>query len=159
MASANEAGVDLRESVPLSRNILHTCERNAYGYTGQRTDLKIHDRSRGHRGWSAIVPVQKVSAGHLHYPVDVRDSAKSGLGQAYNRHLNYLVESISVNVGGSHQNVKASSLPMSGESVGGSIVVRGWESQPHGEGSQFVGYPMQMVTECQHEGGSSCECR
>ena len=37
------------------------------------------------------------------------------------------------NVGGSYQDVKASSLPMSDKSVGGSIVVGGWENQPQGE--------------------------
>jgi hypothetical protein len=76
--------------------------------------------------------------GNLAYPISVRDSAKSGLGCVDNRCLNYSVEFILMNVGGSQQDAKASSLPMSAESVGGSIVVGGWESQPQGEGSQEV---------------------
>jgi hypothetical protein len=50
-----------------------------------------------------------------------------------NRHLHYLAESSSVNVGGSHQHVKASSLPRSAESVGGVRVVGARESRVQGE--------------------------
>jgi len=80
------------------------------------------------------------------YPADIRDSAKSGLGWIGNRHLNYLVESIAMNVGGSSQDAKASSLPMPGKSVGGSIVVGGWENQPRGEGSQEFDIPLYLLT-------------
>jgi hypothetical protein len=65
----------------------------------------------------------KVSLGKPDYPNDVRDTAKSGIGCLGNRHLNYLAEFIFVNVGGSYQDVKASSLPMPAMSVGGVIVV------------------------------------
>jgi hypothetical protein len=69
------------------------------------------------------------------------DSAKSGLGCNFNRHLNHSIESINMNVGDSYQNVKASSQPMTGKRVGAVIVVGGWESQPQGEGRQSVGKP------------------
>ena len=97
--------------------------------------------TKGYRGWLGFSTSSKVSASNLVYLADVRDTAKSGIGHADNRHLRYLVESIAVNVGDSHQNVKESSPLMSGVRVGGSIVVGGWESQPHGEGGQFVGSP------------------
>jgi len=71
--------------------------------------------------------------GDLPYPVPVRDSAASGLGHGDNRHLHYLAEFIFVNVGGLRQNVKVSSPPRSGASVGAVIGVGGWESQPRGE--------------------------
>jgi hypothetical protein len=144
MVSSNEADFDLRESFPLSRNILHACERNAYGSTGQRTSREVVHCPTDYRGWLGHHTSQKVPTGNLNYPVSVRDSAKSGTGHKDNRHLNYLVESISVNVGGSDQNVKASSLPMSGLSVGGVIVVGARESRVQGEGHQFVGIPMQI---------------
>ena len=153
MVSSNKVDFDLRERGPRSRNILHSCK-----------DIRDRERAfwillgfKGYRSWILAVTSLKVSTDYLTYPVDVRDSAKSGLGQIDNHHLNYLVESISVNVGGLLAEV--SSPPMKQASVGGPIVVRGWESQPQGEGGQFAGIPMQMVTECQHEGGSSCECR
>jgi hypothetical protein len=74
----------------------------------------------------------------LDYPVFVRDSAKSGLGCFGNRYLNYLAEFISVNVGDSYQNAKASSQPMTGKRVGGVIVVGARENRVHGEGRQEV---------------------
>ena len=55
------------------------------------------------------------------------------MGFMDNRHLNYLVESITMNVGDSQQNVKESSPQRSVVRVGAVIVVGGWESQPHGE--------------------------
>ena len=60
------------------------------------------------------------------------------MGREGNRRLQYLVEFISVNVGGSDRNVKASSLSMSGMSGGGSIVLGARESRVQGEGSQGV---------------------
>jgi hypothetical protein len=81
----------------------------------------------------------RLEIGNLNYPISIRDSAKSGLGFHDNRHLNYLVESINMNVGDSYRNVKASSQPMTGKRVGAAIVVGGWESQPQGEGRQRVG--------------------
>ena len=159
MVSSNKAGFDLRENSPLSRNILHSCGMKDHGNTGQRTSRKVFMIPTDYRGWLFICTSPKVSTDNLIYSVDVRDSAKSGLGHCDNRHLNDLAESISMNVGGSQQNVKASSPPMLAGSVGGVIVLGARESRVQGEGGQFVGIPMQMVTECQHEGGSSCECR
>jgi hypothetical protein len=102
-------------------------------------------RSKNYRGWSLRHTSPKVSAGYLHYPADIRDTAKSGMGCGDNHHLRYFAESIFVNVGGSRQNVKGSSLPMSVLSVGGSIVVRGRESRPHGEGGQeFNVFPLEI---------------
>jgi len=59
-----------------------------------------------------------------------------------NQCLNYRSEYVHMNVRGSCQNANVSSPRMSGKSVGGSIVVRGWESQPQGEGSQKFDIPL-----------------
>jgi hypothetical protein len=135
MVSSNKADLDLRENTPLSRNILHTAGLWPTN-TGQRTDQKIWHRPTGHRDRLSNCTGQKVSTGYLTYPADVRDSAKSGLGLNDNRHLNDLVESISTNVGGSQQNAKVSSPPMTAESVGGVIVLGAQESCALGEGRQ-----------------------
>jgi hypothetical protein len=136
--SPNEANFDLRETFPLSRNILHNREGKAHEYTGQRMSRKILPYSTGYQDWSSICTSPKVSADYLNYPADIRDTAKSGIGCTGNRHLHCLVEFIFVNVGGSQQNAKASSLPMTVESVGGVIVVGGRESLLHGEGRQGI---------------------
>jgi hypothetical protein len=78
-------------------------------------------------------------ASHLTYLASAWDSAESGLGCIDNCHLHYFAESVFVNVGGSSQGVKVSSLPILEGRVGAVIVVGGWESQPHGEGRQGVG--------------------
>jgi hypothetical protein len=93
---------------------------------------------KDYRGWLRFPTSQKVEISDLNYLISIRDSAKSGLGFIDNRHLNYLAESINMNVGDSYQNVKASSQPMTGKRVGAVVVVGGWESQPHGEGRQRV---------------------
>jgi hypothetical protein len=142
MVSTNKVGFNLRESPPLSRNMLHN-QAGTLVETGQRTNQKTCIASTDFRGWSFWCTSQKESAGNLNYPVDVRDTAKSGTGCHDNHYLNYLVEFIFVNVGGSYGNAKVSSLPMSGMSVGGPIVVRGRESLPHGEGDQLFGIPTQ----------------
>jgi len=147
MVSSNKAGLDLREILPLSRNILHGQDWTP-GYTRQRASQEVFEPQPDFRGWSFCDTSPKDSADYLSYSADARDTAKSGNWSADNRHLNYLVESIFVNVGGSYQDVKASSLPMTDWSVGAVIVVRGWESQPHGEGPQFVGTSNAKVTEC-----------
>ena len=89
---------------------------------------------KDYRSWSLEFTNPKVEVSNLNYLISIRDSAKSGLGFIDNRHLNYFVESINMNVGDSYQNVKASSQPMTGKRVGAVIVVGGWESQPQGEG-------------------------
>lgn len=70
------------------------------------------------------------------------------MGCSDNCHLNYLVKFIIVNVGGLQRDAKASSPPMSVVRVGAAIVVRGWESQLHGEGPQSAGTFRAKVTEC-----------
>jgi hypothetical protein len=145
MVSSNKASFDLRERPPLSRNILHSCEMTAYGSTGQRMSPRISAISTGYR-IRCISTELKVSADYLTYPADIRDTAKSGIGYHENRHLRCLAESIFVNVGGSHQNVKASSLPMSDESVGGVIVLGARESRVQGEGRQEKDAPLYLVT-------------
>jgi len=102
---------------------------------------RIVSDSKGCRSWSSFTTSPKVSADHLNYSADMWDSAKSGLGHSDNRHLNYLVESISVNVGGPCQGVKASSPPIPDTGVGAAIVVGARESRAHGEGPQSVGSP------------------
>jgi hypothetical protein len=141
--SPNEASFDLRERSPLPRNILHTREMTAHEYTGQRANPKPCAIAEGYRGWVVIAPSPKVSADNLSYPADARDTAKSGKGRSGNRHLHHLAESISVNVGGSYRDVKASSLPMPDRSVGGAIVLGARESRVQGEGHQSVGIPAQ----------------
>jgi len=111
---------------------------------------------KDYRDWSVACTNLKVSADHLKYSADIWDSAESGLGHSDNRHLNHLVESISVNVGGSCQDVKASSLPMPDKSVGGSIVVGGWESQPQGEGGQKFDIPLYQLAAGPRNLGRSC---
>ena len=133
--SPTEASFDLRERYPLSRNILHSWELIAPTTTGQRTNQRLEPFAEGYRDRVTDLPV---SAGHLNYPADVRDTAKSGMGRAGNRHLHYLVEFISVNVGGSGRNVKERSPLRTGLSVGGSIVLGARESRVQGEGSQGV---------------------
>jgi len=142
--SSNEADFDLRETPPLPRNILQNLGWTQ-GYTGQRMSPRTLSRSKGYQSWLLVSTSPKVSASHLTYLADMRDSAKSGLGHRDNRPLNYLVESIAVNVGGSYQEAKVSSPRMPDKSVGGSIVVRGWENQPQGEGSQKWDIPLYLL--------------
>ena len=138
MVSATEADFDLREIRPLPRNILHICGVEDHGTTGQRANLKLGVLATGCRGWLVLPTSPKVSTANLIYAVGVRDTAKSGIGHIDNRHLNYLAESISVNVGGSYQNVKESSPLRSGMSVGGVRVLGAQESCAQGEGRQGV---------------------
>jgi hypothetical protein len=131
MVSANEAGFYLRETSPLSHNILFTPGVVPRSDVGQRTNLNV---SRFLKDYCNM----QIEAGYSVYPASVRDSAKSGLGSAANRYLKYPRESDYVNTGGSHQDGKASSPPMLDESVGGSIVLGERESRVQGEGSQEV---------------------
>jgi len=144
--SATEADFDLREIRPLPRNILPICGVEDHGTTGQRANLKLGVLATGCRGWLVLPTSPKVSTANLIYSVDARDTAKSGIGHLDNRHLHYLAESFSVNVGGSHQNGKASSRPRSAESVGGVIVVGARESRAHGEGHQEFNVPLYSLT-------------
>jgi hypothetical protein len=129
MVSANEAGFYLRETSPLSHNILFSSGVVSGNEVGQRTNLDVSRRRKGYC-------IMQVEASHLIYLASVRNSAKSGLGSTANRYLNYSIKSDLVNAGGSRQNVKESSLPMSVMSVGGVIVLGGRENLLHGEGRQ-----------------------
>src|SRR5436190_7927413 len=117
MVSSNKADLDLRESMPMPRNILHSQDLDP-GYTWHRASQKVLQIQSDFRCWFSSSTSTKDSADHLSYSADARDTATSGNRSNDNRHLNYLVESTSVNVGGSHQNAKVSSLPMSVECVG-----------------------------------------
>ena len=141
--SPNEADFDLREITPLPRNTLHTCGVVAYESTRQRTNLK-----KGYRGWSFIHTRPKDETGQPDYPVSVRDTAKRGMGRKGNRHLSPLAEFIFMNVGCFRQDAKMGSPSRPDESVGAVVVVRGWESQPHGEGPQSVRTFYAKVAEC-----------
>lgn len=149
MVSPYKAGFNLRETLPLPRNTLHSCEAMAHESTGQRMNSLCKYSSEGvtYTGCHKR-PIFRVEAGHLYYPASIRDSAKSGLGCRGNRHLLYLAESIFVNVGGSQQDAKLSSPTMPSVSVGATIVIRDWESQSQGEGSQSVGISSANVAEC-----------
>jgi hypothetical protein len=139
MVSANEAGFYLWETGPLSHNILFTPGVVPGSDVGQRTNLNV---SRLLKGYCNL----QVEAGYPIYPAFVRDSAKSGLGSAANRYLNYPRESNYVNTGGFYRDAKVSSPPMTDRSVGAAIVVGGWESQPQGEGPQEIDTPNYLLT-------------
>ena len=102
-----------------------------------------------YRGGLSLYASPKASTGYLTYPVDVRDTAKSGRGCRGNRHLKYRAEFIFVNGGGSPQDGKVSSLPMPAESVGGLIVLGGRESLLQGEGGQGIN-ALQVETTRSH---------
>jgi hypothetical protein len=94
MVSSNEASLNLRESSPL----FPSCMK------GQRMNPTATRSPEDYRGWLCLVTNQKVEISNLNYLISIRDSAKSGLGFADNRHLNYFAESINMNVGDSQQN-------------------------------------------------------
>jgi hypothetical protein len=130
--SADESDFYLRETSPLPHNILSTCGVVSGGETGQRTNLDVSRRLKGY------CDRRRLEQDTQCYLVPVRDSAKSGLGSTANRYLHYSAESVCMNVGGSQQDAKASSLPMPAESVGGFRVLGARESRVRGEGSQGV---------------------
>jgi hypothetical protein len=143
--SPNKANFNLRESLPLPRNILHNCGISSAVDTGQRPNPELCAITKGYRSWSHVSTSPKVTTGYPTYPVVGRDSAKNGLGCVGNRHLNYLAESILVNVGGFYQDAKVCSPPKSDRSVGAVIGVGGWESQPQGEGPQGIDTPGYLI--------------
>jgi len=147
MVSSNKADFNLREIAPLPRNTLHILPEKQKS-TGRRMNLMAVVYPEGYRDWSFVYTSSKDDASHLIYLASIRDSAERGSGCMDNRHLNYLAESIFVNVGDSSRNAKESSPLMFVMRVGATIVVRGWESRPHGEGSQSVGIFNAKVTEC-----------
>jgi len=136
MVSSNEAGFDLRETFPLSREYLAYLELREPDGAGTANESSGCHFPMDYRGWLLCFANPKVEVSNLNYLTSIRDSAKSGLGYCDNRHLNYFVESIFVNVGGHYLEISSQSKKSSG--VGGFIVVGGWESQPHGEGNQSI---------------------
>jgi hypothetical protein len=130
MVSPYKASFNLRENmIPC----LESCIRLYNGLRdSERTSQRLPRLAR-------VATSPKDEADHLIHSASVRDTAKSGIGCAGNRHLTYLAESIFVNVGGCYRDAKVSSPPMLDSSVGAAIVVRAWESQAQGEGPQSVG--------------------
>ena len=118
MVSAREAGFNLRESCPLTRQALQNHDRPV-------VDNRVSERSvsRGtlhcaYRGWRLPFTSPKDSSGQAGeraatsvYPGDVRDTAKSGMGCQANRHLRCLAESDHENVGGCQRDAKGSRPP------------------------------------------------
>lgn len=144
MVSSNKADFNLRESHTLPCNILHNRGLTTLIDTWQRMSItQIVIWRETTKVGETSVPTIKVPIDYLTYSIGIRNSAESGLGYRDNRHLNHLVESIHVNVGGPPLNAKVSSLPMSVEGVGAVIVVRDRENLSHGEGPQPVGIPTQ----------------
>jgi hypothetical protein len=115
MVSAREAGLDLRETLPLPRNILHSREIGTLADTGQRPYPKGGPRLV--RQSNQLKGRNRLSG----LPCSRSGFRKERLGSEVNCHLNDLVECIFVNVGGSYAEV--SSPPMKHMGVGGSIVV------------------------------------
>ena len=144
---ANEAGFNLREISPLSHKTLHSRSDHP-DEMGQRMRQRRCCNATDYRNLLLIIGGQKGFNTPPVYGVDVRDTAKSGMGCTDNRHLNYSVESLLVNVGGAQPNVKVSSLPMSGKSVGGVIVLGVRESRIQGEGHQGINVsPVESTSE------------
>jgi len=143
MVSAREAGFNLRESCPLTRQALQNHDRLV-------VDNRVSERSgsgdychNAYRGWRRPFTSPKASSGKAGermvtsvYPGDVRDTSERGMGCQANRHLRRRAESDHENVGGSAQNGKVSCPPRVGLSVGGFIVLGARESRVRGEGSQ-----------------------
>jgi hypothetical protein len=132
MASANEVGLDLREMGPLPHKNLLIHGVVTVDDMGQRTNL----------GVSRLLPRLPDSfmggSKLLSLPGSRSGYCAEQEWSAANRCLHGLVESVSVNAGGSDMNVKVSSPPMTYQSVGGAGVLRGWESRPQGEGGQGI---------------------
>jgi hypothetical protein len=141
MVSKTEATYNLREIQPPPRNILSASRVGPTSTRGGEQDADISVMYR-HLSIHLIQSTCSSSGGRqLGYPPPVRDTAKRRIGCSYSRHLNQLAESICVNVGGRCREV--SSQPLNDSGVGAAIVVRGWESQPLGEGPQLVGISAQ----------------
>ena len=118
MVSAREAGFNLRESWPLTRQDL---QNQGHKVVNNRVSERKH-RGRffpcAYRGWRLPFTSPKESSGKAGewavtpaYPEDVRDTSKSGRGCQANRHLGCLAESDHENVGGCQRDVKGSRPP------------------------------------------------
>ena|SRR3989442_8064808 len=135
MVSPTEAGFNLREMLPLSRNILHSREISAPAIRdSERTDCLLI----GYRVWPELTTRPKGDLRLPTYLISVRDTAKSGIGCFGNRHLSHSIKFNLINVGGSCQDANVSSPRMPDKSVGGVIVLGAQESCVHGEGRQEI---------------------
>lgn len=135
MVSPSKAGFNLRENTPLPVSCI-----------GQRTD-PTHKRSNGSPRLGSVASQPKGRGRLTDVPCRRSGYREEREGLCRNRHLIHLAESILGNVGDSRWDAKASSPPMPIVSVGAAIVLRGWESQPHGEGPQSVGTSNAEVAE------------
>jgi len=71
----NEAGFNLRETITLPRNILHSLGVTSQADTGQRPHPFIDGR-----GWDRRTPSPKDVSGNWIYPLTGRDTVKNGIG-------------------------------------------------------------------------------
>jgi hypothetical protein len=132
MASPYEAGFDLREIAPLSRNNLPTPGVAPKECTGQRAGCLQGATETGYTS----VPCPKDEASNLDIPCLRSGFRNERLGSFGNRCLRYFAECIGVNVGGSHMEMSNPSMKYA--SVGGVIVLGRRESRLHGEGRQGI---------------------
>jgi hypothetical protein len=110
---------------------------------GQRPHpMAVHDPEDG-RSWVSMDPSPKDVRDKPELPSDWSGYREERDWSVISHHLHTSVKYIVVNVGGSGMDVKVSSPPMTYQSVGGVIVLRGRESRPHGEGRQLVGISTQ----------------
>ena len=72
----------------------------------------------------------------MDYHASAGDTVKNGIGRLVTSTYVVALEYIQTNVGDLSQDVKVNRPPMPASGVGAIIVVRGWESQPQGEGWQ-----------------------
>ena len=118
MVSAREAGFNLRESCPLTRQALQNQGHKVVDNRVSERSLSGDPSRRAYRGWRLPFTSPKDSSGQtgerpetIVYPEDVRDTAKSGRGCQANRHLRCLTESDHENVGGCQRDAKRSRPP------------------------------------------------
>lgn len=133
MVSPYKARFNLRETTPLSQTLSKAQKRLMRQRPNPNELLQ-----QGYRDWSLDTTSPKLDAGYRNYPASGRDTAESGKGCNGKCRLTHLAESIFVNVGGCYQDANVSSPQMLDSRVGGFIVVRAWESQAQGEGSQGI---------------------
>jgi hypothetical protein len=96
----------------------------------QRMNPAVAAIPKDYRGWLFDITNPKVEISHLNYLISIRDPAKSGLGFRDNRHLNYFVESINMNVGDSYQNVIELRINNGYSSISPPWQVRGIDARP-----------------------------
>ena len=152
MVSPNEVNLNLRETHPLSGNILHSPRVRPRDNTGQRPNPNGKLVQEGYRGWILFLSNHKGGSRLPNLPCHRSGYCKERDWFIGDHHLNNLVESTFVNVGGFYQNVKVSSPPRIDRSVGGVIVVRARESRVQGEGRQEANI---FLIE---SNSKSCEC-